>query len=110
MMKVTLWLAGIAVLLLGLDRLLLRMESRGWIYYRKKKPNPAALGGACLEVQQLLEPSRTYVIEVMKEEKKEQAESGDPPESGAGGPAALVRDRDDEGGPGAGPGRPDKRP
>jgi len=54
-------------------------QKRGWIYYRKKKPSSSALSNACLEVQQLLEPSKKYVVEVKKDEKKQQAEAGDLP-------------------------------
>lgn len=85
MLKLLLRLMGIAALLLGLDRLLLRMESRGWIYYRKKKSSPGTLGGAFLEVQNLVEPSKKYVIRLRNEDRKEQTESGEPPESGFDG-------------------------
>ncbi len=76
--KLLVWLAIMAVAIFGLDRLLLVMESRGWIYYRRKKPGSSALGRACLEVQQLLEPSKKYVIKI-KEERKEQQQAGDLP-------------------------------
>lgn len=81
MLKVIIWIAcGIAVLLL-LDRLFLYMEGRGWIYYRKKKPSSSALSNACLEVQQLLEPSKKYVVQIKKDERRDQQEAGDlPPE------------------------------
>ncbi len=81
-MRVVLWIAGMAVALFLLDRALLRAEARGWIYYRKNKPSRSSLGNAFLEVQKLVEPSKEAMVEIMKEEKKEQAESGDPPESG----------------------------
>ncbi|MDI6697424.1 MAG: hypothetical protein QME85_00610 [Candidatus Saccharicenans sp.] len=77
-LKLLVWLAIIAVAIFGLDRLLLAMESRGWIYYRRKKPGSSALGRACLEVQRLLEPSKKYVIQI-KEERKEQQQAGDLP-------------------------------
>lgn len=81
MLKVIIWIAcGIAVSLL-LDRLFLYMEGRGWIYYRKKKPSSSALSNACLEVQQLLEPSKKYVVQIKKDERRDQQEAGDlPPE------------------------------
>lgn len=79
MLKVIIWIAcGIAVLLL-LDRLFLYMEGRGWIYYRRKKPSSSALSNACLEVQQLLEPSKKYVMQVKKDERRNQQEAGDLP-------------------------------
>jgi len=85
-MKIIAWFIGIGIALFLLDRALLRMESRGWIYYRRKAPARSSLGNAFLEIQSFLEPSKKVMVEVMKEEKKEQAESGDPPEPGEKGP------------------------
>jgi hypothetical protein len=79
MLKIFLWLLLVAVAVFALDRLLLYMEKRGRIYYRKKKPGSSALSNACLEIQQLLEPSKKYVVEIKKDEKKQQAEAGDLP-------------------------------
>jgi hypothetical protein len=80
-LRLVLWGAGALLALLAFDRLFLWMERRGWIYYRKKTASPRSVGGAFLEIHSLLEPSRKYVIEIEKEEKKEQAESGEPPEN-----------------------------
>jgi hypothetical protein len=82
MIKIVLWIAGIALALFLLDRALLKAEARGWIYYRKNKPSRSSLGNAFLEIQKIWEPSAEIMAEVMKEEKKEQADSGDPPEAG----------------------------
>jgi hypothetical protein len=82
-MKIIFWIVGIGIALFLLDKALLRMESRGWIYYRRKAPTRSSLGNAFLEIQSLLEPSKKAMVEVLKEEKKEQADSGDPPEAGA---------------------------
>jgi len=81
-MKLVLIIAGAGIVLFLLDRLLLKMESRGWIYYRRTKPARSSLGNAFLEIQSMLEPSKKAMVDVMKEEKKEENESGDPPESG----------------------------
>lgn len=78
-MKILLWIAAAGIVLFLLDRLLLKMEERGWIYYRKKKPSRSSLGSAFLEIQSFLEPSKKEIAEIMMEEKKEQADSGDPP-------------------------------
>jgi len=78
-LKIFFWLAivvGVLFLLLIFDRLLLYMEKRGWIYYRKKKPNPASVGDAFLEIQKFLEPTKKYVVQVRKNEKGEQQETG----------------------------------
>ena len=81
-MKIFLWIAGAVIALFLLDKILLKMEARGWIYYRKKKPSRSSLGNAFLEIKSFLEPSKKELVEVMKDEKKEQAESGDPPQTG----------------------------
>lgn len=98
-LKLLVWLAIIAVAIFGLDRLLLAMESRGWIYYRRKKPGSSALGRVCLEVQQLLEPSKKYVIQI-KEERKEQQRAGDLPpdeDNHEGGQEEGQQDNRDDG-------------
>lgn len=79
MLKVILWMAGGIAVLLLLDRLLLYAERRGWIYYRKKKPSSSALSHACLEVQQLLEPSKKYIVQIKNDERRNQQEAGDLP-------------------------------
>ena len=38
MLEIFLWICIAVAGLLLLDRLFLRMEERGWLYYRKKKP------------------------------------------------------------------------
>jgi hypothetical protein len=81
-MKIIFWIAAAGIVLFLLDRFLLKMESRGWIYYRRKKPAQSSLGNAFLEIQSFLEPSKKELVEIKKEEKKEQADSGDPPKSG----------------------------
>ncbi len=81
-MKFVLWIAAAGAALFLLDRILLKMESRGWIYYRRKKPSGTTLGNAFLEIQSLIEPSKKTIVEIRKEDRKEQAESGEPPEPG----------------------------
>jgi hypothetical protein len=72
-----------ALALFVLDRLLLWMERRGWIYYRKRSASGGSgVGNALLEVQSLIEPDKKEILEVMREDKREQAESGAPPEPG----------------------------
>ncbi len=46
-----------------LDRVLLAMERRGWIYYRKIKPKGGAIGSAFLEMQSFVEPAIKDVSE-----------------------------------------------
>jgi len=78
-----LWSILVGVALFLLDRVLLWVEERGWIYYRKsKKSGGPGVGDAFLEVQKLLEPTRKYTLEARQEDKKKQSETGDPPDPG----------------------------
>jgi hypothetical protein len=83
MLRWMLWAALAVAVLLAMDRLALRAEARGWIYYRKTKRRTGAnLGDAFLEIQATVEPSKRHVLEMRREEKSEQNDSGDPPQSG----------------------------
>jgi iron-sulfur cluster repair protein YtfE (RIC family) len=65
-------LALVLVALGLLDRLGLWMESRGWIYWRKRKPQGSALGATFLELQKIFESGKTeHVIEAMHDGRKE---------------------------------------
>jgi len=81
-MKTLVFVAVVAVALFALDRLALWMESRGWLYYRRRKPSSSTLGNAFLQVQSLLEPDKKALLEVRQDEQLEDDESGDPPEPG----------------------------
>ncbi|MBI2841747.1 MAG: hypothetical protein HYX75_25815 [Acidobacteria bacterium] len=66
------WSVIAAALVAGailLDRLLLMMEARGWIYYRRKQASPGGLGNAVLSVQSMLEPGKQYVLESKQKER-----------------------------------------
>ena len=63
-------------------RLLVWMEGRGWIYYRRRRGTSAALGNALLSVQTFYQPSVKQVLEARLEEPTDAAESGDEPETG----------------------------
>ena len=84
MVKILLWstvgvvgLVGIVFLLKWLDKLLLRAEEKGWIYYRKKSAGGSvsgAIGAAMTEVDRIVRPSAEYRIEaedpVVEEDEK----------------------------------------
>ena len=62
------WTIALLVGLVGavlrlLDRMLLKAEQRGWIYWRHRKPHSSSLGSAMLTVQGLLEPDKQHVVE-----------------------------------------------
>ena len=70
------WAVGAAALCLVLDRVLLRMEARGWIYSRKVKPKgaSAAILGAAAEAFQ---PARTVVVEESDRQRRHVAEAAE---------------------------------
>lgn len=76
--------AGLAVLavLFVADRLLLKAEERGWIYWRRRKGSPGSVGSAALQVHQIIEPSKKYVLQIEEDQQPEAARGGDPPEPG----------------------------
>jgi hypothetical protein len=55
--------AGAIVALIALDRLLLWMEARGWIYWRKVKPKGGGLAAGLMAMHQLVEPDVRHVRE-----------------------------------------------
>jgi hypothetical protein len=63
----------------GLHRLALWAEARGFVYYRRRRGGSGALGNALLEVQAIFEPARRHVIEERRQQRREAAETGDPP-------------------------------
>ena len=73
-----------AVFLLGIDRLLLWMEKKGWIYYRKKSGSPGTTASAFMQLQSMIEPGKKHVIEYSEQEyEEEDGEAGpDDPELG----------------------------
>jgi hypothetical protein len=72
------------VVAVGVDRLLLWMESRHWIYYRRTKKNTGggAIAGAMLEAQKAFEPGVAKAAEERQEITRKDDGSGDPPEPG----------------------------
>jgi hypothetical protein len=74
-------IAGLVLLVLAvkwLDRLLLRAEEKGWIFYRKKRPGgfvSSAAGALMNEMDRFIRPSVEHRIQtenpVVKEEEKD---------------------------------------
>ncbi|MCX6554206.1 MAG: hypothetical protein NTZ12_04200 [Candidatus Aminicenantes bacterium] len=81
-MKLIIIAVAIILGMVGLHLLALWMERKGWIYYKHNKPSRSSLGNAFLEVQSILEPNKKHIIEIKKEQKWEDAETGkgNPPE------------------------------
>ena len=81
-MKILLVLAGIALLVFLADRLLLWLEWRGWIDYRRTYPGrfeSGQVGPAFLAIQGLLEPEKRHAAEEQTAARTEREEAGDPP-------------------------------
>ncbi len=70
-MRLALVLCAICAGLFLLDRLLLWMERCGWIFYRRRKPDPASVGSALLQLHQMAQPDRKYMIEARQRERAE---------------------------------------
>ena len=73
-------IAAVAIVgLVLLDRVLRKMESRGWIYYRKTSGSSGSLLGPALEqLQGAVDPGAKAAIEYRMEEHAEEAKAGDP--------------------------------
>ena len=83
-MKIALALAGLVLAVFLVDRLLLWMEFRGWIDYRRTNPgriNPGQVGPAFLAIQGLLEPEKRHAAEEQTALRTSRDDrGGEPPE------------------------------
>jgi hypothetical protein len=82
-MKLLLVLGLLAGLTFLVDRLLLWMEWKGWIDYRRTYPgrfDAGQVGPAFLAIQGLLEPETRHAAEERTALRTEGAESGAPPD------------------------------
>ena len=80
-MKIVLVLAGLVLAVFLVDRLLLWMEWRGWIDYRRTNPgrmNHGQIGPAFLTIQGLLEPDKRHAAEEQTALRTDEDESGGP--------------------------------
>ena len=81
-MNVLLVLSGFALALFLGDRILLWMEERGWIDYRRTYPgriNAGQVGPAFLAIQGLLEPEKRHAAEEQTALRTERDASGGAP-------------------------------
>ena len=85
------WLIGGGMGLFALDRFLLWAESRGWIYYRRRKPGRGAITYHILETSSIFNPSFQVVQEIQLREERQEDESGDPV-----GPDADAEDEEEQ--------------
>lgn len=78
-MKLVLVLAGLVLVGFLVDRLLLWMEWRGWIDYRRTDPGriqTGPIGPAFLAIQGLLEPDKKHAAEEQTRLRTERDASG----------------------------------
>lgn len=68
-------LALVVVALGLLDRLGQWLEARGWIYWRKRKPQGSALGSTFLELQKIFESGKAeHIMQAMHDRQKDPAD------------------------------------
>jgi len=84
-MKIVLGLAGLVLAIFLIDRILLWMEWKGWIDYRRTYPgriNPGQVGPAFLAIQGLLEPDKKHAADEQTRLRTETDATGDGDGSG----------------------------
>lgn len=79
MVRIALLLAGALLVLTLVDRVLLGLEARGWINYRKNGPGRGAAAYHTLLLSSIFDPSLEPTIEVRYEEERDEDDSGAPP-------------------------------
>jgi hypothetical protein len=84
---VILIIVGVIGGLIALDRLLLWMEAKGWIYWRKVKPRGGGLAVGLMAMQQFIEPDVRHV-----REERDQRRAADSAEAGSNDPASELPD------------------
>ena len=71
---------AVVLALFLLDRFLLWCESRGWIYWRRRRGSPGTAASAFLEMQAMLEPGKEHVVKETKRVHEERDDEGGPPD------------------------------
>ena len=82
MMRIIIYSLGVLFLLILLDKFGLWLESKGWLYYRKRKSNSSILGNSLQELNAIFMPSNRHVIEAKQNEvayKKHEADAPSEP-------------------------------
>ena len=86
------WVVVFAALLLVLDRILLFMEARGWINYRRVGLSRGAATYHTLELSSVFDPGFQEIIEVKYASTREQDDSGGPPSREDASPGSTRTD------------------
>ncbi len=77
-MDLTLKIALLVAALFVFDRLLLALEAKGYVYYRKKKASLRSTGSVLMELHGVIEPRAKNVIEAKQQVVHHHDESGPP--------------------------------
>lgn len=74
-----LWGGGILAILVVADRVLLLLERRQWINYRKRGLSRSGAAYHALKLESIFNPSAEHVAEIKYQQKVEEEDSGAPP-------------------------------
>ena len=80
--------AALAAVLV-LDRGLLWMERRGWIFYRHRRAAPGTLGSALVELETLMQPARQHVVDVRRARPEQASQDARVEDTTGGTPGRL---------------------
>lgn len=78
------WVGVAVVALVGLDRVALWAERRGWIYWRRRRPSSGG-GGAALALIDVFQPTRQVAVEEREWQDVRVAEADAPAPRDPGG-------------------------
>lgn len=78
-MKLIIWIVGLIAVAVAIDRLLLAMEARGWLYYRRTRGRRGGATYHMMEMHSIFEPGIQQVLELSVHEEQEEDDSGAPP-------------------------------
>ena len=79
MLKWLLWGAVLILIAVAADRVLLWLERRGWIYYRRTRGVRGRAMYHAQELDSIFNPGMQHVQEAHHREEEEEDESGEPP-------------------------------
>ena len=77
-MTTLLVVAGVVLIAWAMDRVLLRAEARGLIFYRRRKASPGTSATAALTLQAMFQPEARHVVEAVldRAERPEDQDEG----------------------------------
>lgn len=79
MLSKALWALVMLGALLLLDRVLLRLERKGWINYRRRGLSRSGAAFHALTLQSIFSPGAEHLVEIQYQQVEEHDDSGDPP-------------------------------